>query len=878
MEKKTASAIMLTLLLTGMLTLAFNIQIIDTPTVSASANAITVSVLIDYGNGSRSWYDRVVLPEGGTVFNATSAVALVEYIDYGELGIFVVAINNVLNNPPYYWSWYYWNSTESAWMYGTIASNFHLLSRGDIIAWRYENIEAPQSFPPPPSRTLTVDDDGPADFHTIQEAINNANEGDTIFVEAGIYREHVSVNKTINLIGESRVVTIIDGYEVDVTANNVAVSGFAIGGFTAFAEGKKGNGIRLEADGCTVDNNTIFNASPYGVWLLNSTNSVISNNVMIVNDNNVELSGSSNNTISQNYIRSIEWPGGGIKLMYSGIELYHSSNNTIIQNNVTQCRCGIRIEGSDQEDASNNRIIQNNIEYAPFSGGWGMKLDRSSNNTIVENNVTALQSRSPGGTFKELEGVGISLSSSHFNSIAQNIIESNYEGLKLVDSHFNNISQNNARYNTYGILLESSTFNLLCRNIITRNYYGILVQSHWHGYINTLRYNNMTENRYNFGVGYWHFQDVDETNTVDGKPVYYWVNRHDSQIPLDAGYVAIVNSTNIRVEGLDLKNNYQGILIAYSNNITIRQNNIANNDYGIELYFSSNNKIYHNNFINNTSQAYSYQSINVWDDGYPSGGNYWSDYAGVDVKSGPVQDLPGSDGIGDTPYVVDANNVDHYPLMSPYGAPPPPTYALTITTTIGGTTDPAPGTYSYIVNSTVQVTAIPSANYVFDHWELDTVNVGSANPYTVPMDKDHTVKAVFTPIPPPLSASMNPLSASINVGQSVTFASTASGGYPPYSYQWYLNGNPFSEATSNTWAFTPTTSGIYYVHLKVTDDKGNTAQSETARITVATVPVGGYSFPIQVTTKAEPIIPYIAFIAALTAIFTKLRQKTKRKH
>jgi parallel beta-helix repeat protein len=390
----------------------------------------------------------------------------------------------------------------------------------------------------------------------------------------------------------------------------------------------------------------------------------------------------------------------------------------------------------------------------------------------------------------------------------------------------------------------------------------------------------MTGNRYNFGVGWsdWYFQDVDETNTVDGKPVYYWVNRHDSQIPLDAGYVAIVNSTDIRVEGLDLKNNYQGILIAYSNNVTICQNNITDNYNGIWLVASSNNTIYHNNFNNTNHVEFWPKSFeNVWDDGYPSGGNYWSDYTGVDVKKGTGQDLPGSDGIGDTPYIIDADNVDHYPLMSPYGAPPPPTYALTITTTIGGTTDPAPGTYSYIVNSTVQVTAIPSANYVFDHWELDTVNVGSANPYTVPMDKDHTVKAVFTPIPPPLSASINPLSASINVGQSVTFASTASGGYPSYSYQWYLNGNPFSGATSNTWAFTPTTSGIYYVHLKVTDAKANTAQSETARITAATVPVGGYSIPIQVQTKTEPIIPYIAFIAALTAIFTKLKPKTKRK-
>jgi hypothetical protein len=208
------------------------------------------------------------------------------------------------------------------------------------------------------------------------------------------------------------------------------------------------------------------------------------------------------------------------------------------------------------------------------------------------------------------------------------------------------------------------------------------------------------------------------------------------------------------------------------------------------------------------------------------------------------------------------------------------TYSLSITTTVGGTTNPAPGTYSYTANSTVQVTAIPDANYLFDYWELDMVNVGSANPYTVLMDNNHTLKAVFTysPPPPSLSASISPLSASILVGQSVTFTSTVSGGYTPYSYQWYLNGNPVSGATSNTWTFTPTTGGIYYVHLRVTDAKGNIAQSETARITVATVPVGGYSIPIQLPTKAQPVTIHIALLTILTAIFTTIKRKAKRKH
>jgi hypothetical protein len=221
----------------------------------------------------------------------------------------------------------------------------------------------------------------------------------------------------------------------------------------------------------------------------------------------------------------------------------------------------------------------------------------------------------------------------------------------------------------------------------------------------------------------------------------------------------------------------------------------------------------------------------------------------------------------------------HLSLFAIMGQPPPETYSLTITTTAGGTTDPTPGTYTYMANSTVQVTAIPYANYLFDHWELDNVNLGSANPYIVTMDKNHTLKAFFTysPPPPPLTVSINPLSASILVGQSVTFNSTVSGGVSPYTYQWYLNDNPVSGATSTTWVFTPTASGIFYIYLKVTDAKGNTAQSDDARLIVASVPVGGYSIPIRIPTTAKPLTPYLILTTIITIAFTTIKRKTTRK-
>ena len=98
--------------------------------------------------------------------------------------------------------------------------------------------------------------------------------------------------------------------------------------------------------------------------------------------------------------------------------------------------------------------------------------------------------------------------------------------------------------------------------------------------------------------------------------------------------------------------------------------NIVENHYhGIYADGSSNNIFYHNSIVNNTiNQAY-ITGVNVWDDGYPSGGNYWSDYNGTDLFYGSAQNETGSDGIGDAPYLIDANNIDHYPLMNPWTPP-----------------------------------------------------------------------------------------------------------------------------------------------------------------------------------------------------------------
>jgi parallel beta-helix repeat protein len=129
----------------------------------------------------------------------------------------------------------------------------------------------------------------------------------------------------------------------------------------------------------------------------------------------------------------------------------------------------------------------------------------------------------------------------------------------------------------------------------------------------------------------------------------------------------LASSSNNTISGNNITaSKWDGIYLYSSSNNSVSGNNItASNATGIGLYSSSNNTIYRNN-LNNTSQVYSYNSTNVWDDGYPSGGNYWSNYPDVDLYSGPYQNETGSDGIWDHPYVIDAYNQDNYPLMTTY--------------------------------------------------------------------------------------------------------------------------------------------------------------------------------------------------------------------
>ncbi len=145
-----------------------------------------------------------------------------------------------------------------------------------------------------------------------------------------------------------------------------------------------------------------------------------------------------------------------------------------------------------------------------------------------------------------------------------------------------------------------------------------------------------------------------------------------------------LSGSNNTVLGNSIENSGVGIFLESSSYNKIVQNTVLNNHRGIWLktapYIpefpppppSSFNTVYHNNLIDNNVQAWDHGFGNTWNVSYPIGGNYWSNYNGSDLYGGLYQNTTGSDGIGDTPYIIDENDQDMYPLIYPYGHVPSP--------------------------------------------------------------------------------------------------------------------------------------------------------------------------------------------------------------
>ncbi|MEM2972356.1 MAG: PKD domain-containing protein [Candidatus Bathyarchaeia archaeon] len=421
---------------------------------------------------------------------------------------------------------------------------------------------------------------------------------------------------------------------------------------------------------------------------------------------------------------------------------------------------------------------------------------------------------------------GVWFDRSYYNNIINSSIMTNLYGVRFCSSSHSNILMSNIKNNAYGVWFDYSSYNNILRSNVRNNLYGIEFDN---SHFNSILGSSLVNNDYNV----WF--DCSSCNNILGCE-------------------------------------------------------ITNGSFGIWFYsYSSGNKLYHNNFINNTQHVRSFCSTNVWDDSYPSGGNYWSDYVGIDLYNGPYQNITGSDGIGDVPYIIDEKNVDIYPLMKPWGIANP------IASFVWFPAVPEVGELVTFDASASMPNGGEIASYIWNFGDgnytsgkVVTHIYSSTGNYTITLNVtdseglwDIEQKQIEVKAPPSLNVSISPLSALIFIGQSVTFTSTVSGGLAPYSYQWYLNDNPVSGANQNNWTFTPTKSGIHYVYLKVTDARGDTAQSEIARVKVAFVQVGGRSTPMGRETTSNHLTLYLAIIMAIlitSFMVVKCRTESKQKN
>ena len=241
-----------------------------------------------------------------------------------------------------------------------------------------------------------------------------------------------------------------------------------------------------------------------------------------------------------------------INSSYSGIYIGYCGNGNITNNIISNNSYGIRIC-----DSSGFNISENTISNT-FSG---VSFDKSDNNIIFGNKITG-------------SDYGIYLINAKGNIVISNLFSENYEGIHISNCDGNTILNNTISGFDEGIHIFASNSQYLKNNTITD--VGITISSPY--------------------FKDWNTHDIDFSNTVNGKPVYYLKNQSSASIPTDISQLILANCSDMIVKDLIINNTSDGIQIGFSSNITLTNNTISNGRYGIYIQYSDFNNI-KNNYV-----------------------------------------------------------------------------------------------------------------------------------------------------------------------------------------------------------------------------------------------------------------------------------------
>ena len=316
--------------------------------------------------------------------------------------------------------------------------------------------------------------------------------------------------------------------------------------------------------------------------------------------------------------------GTGEDLVYIAADWVNISGFNIFGNTSTSSY-GIR--GIVLENANNSRIIGNNISSRYDSNDKGLVIISSENNIIADNFVKDFL-------------FGIHIAKANNNTIENNILTKNNNGLSVIGRH--NVIVNNTITENFGngIRTSSSWYNHFINNSISLNFMASvwIENSEQNVFSNNtisnnggafnireckriiLNNNSLTNNGIfieGSELDYWNSHQIDKSNLINRKPIFYYKNQTNQTITIDAGQVILANCTNITVKNLALNKCSVGILLGFSKFNIITENKVTNNfksgtggRHGIKLDYSNNNKLINNSLLFNMDGIGFYNSHN----------------------------------------------------------------------------------------------------------------------------------------------------------------------------------------------------------------------------------------------------------------------------